>query len=155
VARRYGKGPDFIARAARARWEEGLDICDPQVVGSFGDELGIDADALAGAAQDPQARKEGIEALLSIHRDGVFGVPFFVHRYDKFWGLDRLPEFAAAVAAEGGEAGEAGEEAAELEGVRLGDATDSAGAAPAPQPLPALGLPQGTSVDDGHAGGCG
>ncbi|WP_274563268.1 2-hydroxychromene-2-carboxylate isomerase [Streptomyces spiramyceticus] len=136
AAVRHGKGPEFIALAARARWEEGRDICDPGTIGSFGPELGIPGEELAGAADDPELREEGLQALLAVHRDGVFGVPFFTVHYDKFWGLDRLPDFVAAVAAR---------------------ETDGAGSRhkAAPGHPPDLGLPHGLSADDGHAGGCG
>jgi 2-hydroxychromene-2-carboxylate isomerase len=131
VAARHGRGRDFVTSAARARWQEGLDICDPAVVASWGGELGLDGDALAAAADDPAVRAEGVRALLAIQRDGVFGVPFFAVAHEKFWGVDRLPAFAAAVA----RAGEA----------RL----------PAPAEAERPVLAATGSVDDGHAGGCG
>ncbi|MFE6589306.1 2-hydroxychromene-2-carboxylate isomerase [Streptomyces sp. NPDC057781] len=133
AARRHGKGARFVELAARARWEEGRDICDPAVIGSFGPELGMHSAELAGASDDPQLREEGLEALLAVHRDGVFGVPFFTVHYDKFWGVDRLRDFVAAAAAR--EALEAGDAGRPDENNRK--------------------LPHGPSFDDGHAGGCG
>ncbi|MFJ5721479.1 2-hydroxychromene-2-carboxylate isomerase [Streptomyces sp. NPDC093149] len=129
AAHRHGRGAEFIALAARARWERGQDICDRSVIGGFGPELGLDGEELASAADDPGLRAEGVRVLLDIQRDGVFGVPFFVDHFDKYWGVDRLPAFAAALAAQPPEA-RPPEDAV-------------------PPPAPAA------SVDDGHAGGCG
>ncbi|MEV6163990.1 DsbA family protein [Streptomyces sp. NPDC052052] len=127
AAERHGRGAAYIALAARARWELGQDICDPEVIAGFGPELCLDGDELAGAADDPQLRAEGVRVLLEIQRDGVFGVPFFVDHYDKYWGVDRLPAFVAALAAR--------------------EPVDAVPDPPVPVPA--------RSVDDGHAGGCG
>ncbi|MFF0445683.1 2-hydroxychromene-2-carboxylate isomerase [Streptomyces sp. NPDC004609] len=146
VAARHGRGPAYVALAARARWELGLDICDPSVIAGFGPELGLDGRELALAADDPGLREEGVRVLLDIQRDGVFGVPFFVDHYDKYWGLDRLPRFAAALAARS-PAG-AGAPPASPASPATGEAA-RAGEAPVRAAAP------GRSVDDGHAGGCG
>jgi 2-hydroxychromene-2-carboxylate isomerase len=141
VARRRGRGPQFIAAASAARWRDGRDICDPEVIAALAADIGLDPGELRGAVDDPDVRSEGVAALLSIHRDGVFGVPFFVRGYDKFWGVDRLPIFAAAV--------------------RAADVPVPTGlpvAVPATVPrqllaeLPKVDL---ASTDGGHAGGCG
>lgn len=134
VAARHGRGPEYIALAARARWERGQDICDRSVIAGFGAELGLDPGELATAADDPGRRAEGVRVLLEIQRDGVFGVPFFVDQYDKYWGVDRLPAFVAALAAKD-------PSLAELPDSRR----DSGPLAAGPE----------RSVDDGHAGGCG
>jgi 2-hydroxychromene-2-carboxylate isomerase len=125
VARRHGCGPRFIARAYRARWEEGRDICDARTVAELAGDLGLDAAELTGAVTDPAIREEGVRALLRIYHDGVFGVPFFVNRFDKYWGVDRLPAFARAV----------------RDGARRAS--------------PVAATVSAASVDDGHAGGCG
>lgn len=134
IAADAGLGREYVDRAYRARWQEGRDICDPEVIGELGAELGLPADRMAGAARDAGLRTRGVSALLDVHRDGVFGVPFFVHRYDKFWGTDRLAAFAEAVGAvhparTAGDQGAKG--AAEFTSRVMG------------------------SADGGHAGGCG
>lgn len=134
AAARHGKGAEYIALAARARWELGQDVCDRAVVRSFGVELGVDGEELATAADDPALRAEGVRVLLEIQRDGVFGVPFFVDHYDKYWGVDRLPAFVAGLAVR---------DPAPL-------APPGVGGVPGPPPA---GAP--VAVDDGHAGGCG
>ena len=128
VARRTGHGPAFVARVYQARWQEGRDISDPATIAAIAGELGLPPAELAGAADHPLVRAEGLQALLAIDRDGVFGVPFFVLGFEKFWGVDRLALFAAAVREQ---------------------ASGSAGGPqePAPEAEPAADL--------GHAGGCG
>ena len=131
VALREGRGPQYIAAAYRTRWEEGRDICDRTVIAGIGAELGLNPAELAAAADDPVLRQEGVRLLLDICADGVFGVPFFVHGFSRFWGLDRLPGFVA----------------------HLREREQAARGLPDPVGA-AVGLgPKGT--DDGHAGGCG
>lgn len=97
VAEELGHGRQFVLRASETRWEQGLDICDPAVVADIATGLGLPAERLTGAADEPPVRERAVQALLSAHEDGVFGVPFFTRRYDKFWGLDRLAAFADAL----------------------------------------------------------
>ncbi|MGO4417677.1 DsbA family protein, partial [Streptomyces sp. MCAF7] len=124
----------YIERVYRARWQEGRDICDPATVADIATELGLPAERLAGAAEDRELREgPGLAALLALGRDGVFGVPFFLHGYDKFWGVDRLPAFVESVRARA-----------------------------RPEPVePGVGVSGGPDFsaaragDQGHAGGCG
>ncbi|WP_263869244.1 2-hydroxychromene-2-carboxylate isomerase [Streptomyces sichuanensis] len=132
VAEDAGRGRDFIAAVYRARWERGMDVSDRATIAAIGEELGLDSQVLANAADDPGVRRRGLEALRLVARDGVFGVPFFIHRHDKFWGSDRLSGFIASVRAQ----------------------AEPAGTRPVPDPevQPDLLVPAG---DAGHAGGCG
>jgi 2-hydroxychromene-2-carboxylate isomerase len=133
VALRNGRGPEFIARVYRARWEEQRDISDRVTIAAIATEMALDPVEFANAADDPDLRAQGVEALLSIDADGVFGVPFFVHGYEKYWGIDRIPSFMHAFynwqlpAVAGPPQG--------------GDETD--------------GPHAGRLADQGHAGGCG
>jgi 2-hydroxychromene-2-carboxylate isomerase len=129
VALRGGRGPEYIAAVYRARWELGRDICDPAVIADVATSLGLDPVEVSTAATDPELRLEGVEVLLRICRDGVFGVPFFVHRFSRFWGMDRLDEFAA----------------------HLRSKLAPAGALPAT----ASSVSVGRSSEESHAGGCG
>ncbi|WP_413099369.1 2-hydroxychromene-2-carboxylate isomerase [Streptomyces sp. Inha503] len=132
-----GKGPEFVERVYRARWEEGRDICAPATIAEVAAELGLPEDRLAGAADDDELRERGVEALLRIDADGVFGVPFFIHGFHKFWGVDRLAAFIASVTGAA-----PGRPDAESPDTGLSDTAPSA-AAP------------GRGGDQGHAGGCG
>lgn len=100
AAEQLGAGPGFVAATYRRRWELGEDISDPATMASIGEEIGVDPRALAEAHQDPEIRRKGMSALNSLYRDGVFGVPFFIVRFEKYWGVDRLPDFVETVRAE-------------------------------------------------------
>ncbi|MFB6977273.1 2-hydroxychromene-2-carboxylate isomerase [Streptomyces scopuliridis] len=132
VAEDAGKGKEFVDAVYRARWQESKDISSPAVIGEIAAELGLDADRAAGAADDPDLRARGVAILAASAKDGLFGVPFFIHGHDKFWGVDRVDAFVAA-----------------LRGVPRGEVvlSDAERAA-----LPAMAEAGG---DAGHAGGCG
>lgn len=127
-----GRGPDFVAAASRARWQEGKNISEPAVIAGIAEDLGLDANRLATAAEDPELRKRGAELLAESARDGLFGVPFFINKREKFWGVDRVDAFVQAFTDANRPAAPAGP-------------TDFA-------TNPVL-LPVG--ADHGHAGGCG
>jgi 2-hydroxychromene-2-carboxylate isomerase len=129
VAVRDGLGPAFIERVYDARWLEGRDIGQPGTIARIAAELDLDPARYALAATDPAIRAEGLRVLLDIEADGVFGVPFFMHGYQRYWGLDRLDQFAAAMRAAGTIAAAATDE------------------------LPAGMMEPG--ADQGHEGGCG
>lgn len=97
VARDAGAGRAFVAAAYRARWEEGRDICDPAVVAEIAASIGVDPELSAAAAEDPRLRERGADALAKAQADAVFGVPFFVRGFDRYWGVDRLDAFARSV----------------------------------------------------------
>jgi 2-hydroxychromene-2-carboxylate isomerase len=136
VARRHDAGPRFIARVYQARWEEGRDISDRDTIAAIGAELGLPTDDLRAAVDDPGIREEGLATLLAIDHDGVFGVPFFINGYERYWGVDRLADFVAAV-----RAGHTPVAAALAAATAAGHADAPAGPRPA--------------ADQGHAGGCG
>ncbi|MEV6960344.1 DsbA family protein [Streptomyces sp. NPDC051207] len=100
VADRLGLGRPFVDAVYRARWEEGKDISDPAVMAGLATGLGLDPGPFASAATDPAVRAEGMAALERLHRDGVFGVPYFINGFDKYWGVDRLPAFVSRVRAQ-------------------------------------------------------
>ncbi|MYX04949.1 MULTISPECIES: DsbA family protein [unclassified Streptomyces] len=129
VAERMGRGHEYITAVYAARFGEGRDICDRATIADVGARIGIDSEVIANACDDPELRAEGVRILLDVCKDGVFGVPFFVHGYTRFWGIDRLDAFVAHL--------------------------DSRGvpATTVPEPSAAVGL--GRSTDDAHAGGCG
>jgi 2-hydroxychromene-2-carboxylate isomerase len=130
VAAREGYGPAFIEGVYGARWMEGLDISQPATIARIASALGLDPAPYVGAAADPAIRAEGLRVLLDIESDGVFGVPFFVHGHQRYWGLDRLDQFAAALRAAGPLSGWAAEGGLPVEMTEPG-------------------------ADQGHEGGCG
>jgi 2-hydroxychromene-2-carboxylate isomerase len=129
IAQREDRGARYLEMVYRSRWEHGRDICDRATIRAIGQEIGLDGDELAAASDDPVLRRRGAQILLRGCRDGVFGVPFFVNGYRRFWGLDRLGLFVSQLGA--------GEPETSL-----------------PEPVLAeFGPARGS--DDGHAGGCG
>jgi 2-hydroxychromene-2-carboxylate isomerase len=121
----------FIERVYRARWQEGHDISDRATIAMLAEEVGVPGERAAQAADLDEMRRRGVEALLAIDRDNVFGVPFFIHRSQKFWGVDRLRDFLHSLSGE----------------TALADAD----AAPATISV----MVDAHSADQGHEGGCG
>jgi 2-hydroxychromene-2-carboxylate isomerase len=134
VAQDAGRGRDYLALAYRARWEQGRDLCDPATIVDITTELGLPAGPMAGATEDPEVRRRGVDCLIRSCRDGVFGVPFFVVGRNRYFGVDRL---RAVVAAVRDEAPPDGPDQVMLEDII------------------ALSEPVGAGLDGGHAGGCG
>jgi 2-hydroxychromene-2-carboxylate isomerase len=130
VAVRRGYAAAYLDRVYAARWEQGRDISRPETIADVVRDLGDDPREYVAAATDPAVRAQGLRVLLDIDADGVFGVPFFVLRRDRYWGLDRLAPFVAAL--------------------RHPPAGTAAGAG---QPDWAGFVTRG--ADQGHAGGCG
>jgi 2-hydroxychromene-2-carboxylate isomerase len=124
-----GVGQRYVEAVQSARWQEGRDVCDPDLIKGICHDLGFEPPDIAAAGG---LRERATAALMDVYRDDVFGVPFFVHGRDKYWGLDRLPAFAAAV--RGARDEPSAETVSEAVSGVVRDARDS---------------------DFGHAGGCG
>jgi 2-hydroxychromene-2-carboxylate isomerase len=130
IAADHGVGREYIALVYQARWEQGRDICDPAIIAEIGASLGLDPNLIAAGPDDPDLRARGVQVLLQVCRDGAFGVPFFVDGFSRYWGLDRLAEFAERLRARH--------------------------PAPVAEPMLLAGTAGlGRSSDEGHAGGCG
>jgi 2-hydroxychromene-2-carboxylate isomerase len=93
AARREGKERAFFWGAYRLRWEEGKDICSTDTLCALANDIGLDPSVVEEAVSEPDIRQEGVDALYRGYRDGVFGVPFFIKGYEKFWGVDRVDAF--------------------------------------------------------------
>ena len=130
AAERRGVGPAFISAAYRTRWQEGRNICDPEVIGSLAAEVGMDSARLSTAVDESSLRSAGAGRLLDVYADSVFGVPYFRHGYQRYWGLDRFPLFVAGLSAE--------------------PAADRASGS-----APSVATACVRATDWGHAGGCG
>jgi 2-hydroxychromene-2-carboxylate isomerase len=127
VAERSGAGRAFVHAATEARWQHGRDICDPQVIAAVAASVGVDPAEAAAAGIDARLRADGVERLLDVCADGVFGVPYFRHGRARYWGIDRLPAFAAHL---------------------RGRPTD-------PDRAPGSMMDATVGADAGHSGGCG
>ena len=137
-----GLGRAFVEAVYRARWTQGRNISDRQVIAEIAAQVGTDPVRAAGAADDPRLRERGLDCLVSAYRDDAFGVPYFVSGRDRFCGAERVPGWVDAVRA-----------ARAPEPVRDHSPVQ-------PERIPALvGFTAATRsaavVDHSHAGGCG
>ena len=53
-----------------------------------------------GGIEKAPVRRRGVACLTESFHDGLFGVPFFAHGRNRFFGHDRLTAFAGAVRGE-------------------------------------------------------
>ena len=90
-----GGGPQFRAALTAARWERGEDICLPGTVRAAAVAAGLPTEELAVAVEAPRLRERGTDGLVRAYEDDVFGVPYFRIGRHRFWGLDRVDDFAA------------------------------------------------------------
>jgi 2-hydroxychromene-2-carboxylate isomerase len=100
VAERDGLGAEYVELVCQARWQQGRDICDRATVAQIAAELGLDPVEVASAADSAELRRAGLTELVRVCREQVFGVPYFRRGRQRYWGLDRLPDFLAAVETE-------------------------------------------------------
>lgn len=103
-AHREGKAEELYDALVEARWERGENICDVEVVRRAANGLGLDGEFYARATDDPSLREEGVECLTNAFNNDVFGVPYFQLRQQRYWGLDRVEDFASAYLSANGSA---------------------------------------------------
>ncbi|MFB7507286.1 2-hydroxychromene-2-carboxylate isomerase [Streptomyces broussonetiae] len=96
-ARELGVHREYYRAVMAARWERGEDICDREQLRRVCNEAGLDGDVLVSAPEDPAIREQGVQALMDVYEDDVFGVPYFRLGRHRFWGLDRLDDFVTAL----------------------------------------------------------
>ena len=90
AAARDGKGLAFACAVSDARWGEGKNVSDMDVLKTCAEQAGWSAAGVEAAQTDP-AVDETLEAQRKlIKEDGVFGVPFAVMGDSKYWGHDRF-----------------------------------------------------------------
>ncbi len=90
AAERDGRGLAFAIAVADARWGEGKNISDMDVLTACADQCGWSAEALCAAQDDPGVIEILKKQREQIAEDGVFGVPFAVMGVSKYWGHDRF-----------------------------------------------------------------
>ena len=92
-AREQGLGDIFFDKILQARWLEGENICESDVIERVASACGLDANKTLDSLNDGQVRKIATVELMKSYEDGVFGIPFFIHGYNKYWGIDRFDLF--------------------------------------------------------------
>jgi 2-hydroxychromene-2-carboxylate isomerase len=82
----------------RACWAEERNIGDAETLGAIGKEQGLDAAALAAAAQSEAVKAEYEANTQEAMARNVFGAPSYVIDGEIFWGQDRLEFVERALA---------------------------------------------------------
>jgi len=91
------KARELAKALYRAYFVDGVDISAPAAVLEIAKDLGIDAEVLAKALEDPAIKERGKKEVDAALAAGVFGSPFFIVDGEPFWGVDRLPMLEAWV----------------------------------------------------------
>jgi 2-hydroxychromene-2-carboxylate isomerase len=99
VARDHRAHERFYDLLVDARWGRGANICEPEVLERIARDCGLDPGEVLAAADDSARRAEGADCLAQAWHDDVFGVPYFFAGRQRFWGVDRLDDFLAALGA--------------------------------------------------------
>lgn len=90
AAQNAGKGLDFAVAVSDARWGEGKNISEPDVLAEAANAVGWDGfDPDVISADDTLAQTIKDQRAL-IAADGIFGVPFLIDGPNKYWGQDRF-----------------------------------------------------------------
>ena len=89
-AREQGKERGYRNAVFRARWGEGRDISDRQVLGECAASAGLSRAEFVEALTSRRYHDEVPKALMLCMQDKIFGVPIFVVDGKRFWGNDRL-----------------------------------------------------------------
>ncbi len=85
------RAPAFAHAVFRSHFAEGRDPSQTSTISGIADSVGIPADRLLSAIQEPEAKaalKRKTDEAIS---KNVFGAPFFIVDGEAFWGWDRLP----------------------------------------------------------------
>ena len=85
------KARELAKALYRAYFVDGIDIGPAAAVADVARAAGADADALAGALEDPALKERAKKEVDAAIAAGVFGSPFFVVDGEPFWGSDRMP----------------------------------------------------------------
>jgi 2-hydroxychromene-2-carboxylate isomerase len=95
AARRHERAHEFYAAVVDARWLRAENISDLSVIAAAAHEAGLEPDAITGAVDDPETRAEGVGCLKGAYEDDIFGVPYLMLGWRRYWGYDRLDHFLA------------------------------------------------------------
>ncbi|GIW42027.1 MAG: 2-hydroxychromene-2-carboxylate isomerase [Candidatus Binatia bacterium] len=89
-AREKGKERPYRRAVFVARWSEGRDISDREVLTRCAEKAGLDAKEFLEALGTGRYHEEVPKAFELAAQDRVFGVPLFVVDGKRFWGNDRI-----------------------------------------------------------------
>jgi 2-hydroxychromene-2-carboxylate isomerase len=89
-AAQQGCGDAFAMQVYAARFQRGADVGADETLRAVATACGLDAAATLRACDDAAVHARVMEGMIEGLRDGLFGVPFFVHAGETYWGNDRL-----------------------------------------------------------------
>jgi len=87
----------YIDEIYKMRWENGGAICEKDFISELFSKHGFSIDV------DQELCKyytKAIDSLYLAFKQGVFGVPFFIYGYNKYWGIDRIIDFVNCINAD-------------------------------------------------------
>jgi 2-hydroxychromene-2-carboxylate isomerase len=91
-----GRDPKKAVELAKALYNayfaEGLDISKPDNVAQVARGLGVSAEELAAALNDPAVKERTKSEVDAAVAKGVFGSPYIVVDSEPFWGVDRFDQ---------------------------------------------------------------
>ena len=84
------KGLDFMLNIFQARFIEGLNVGDKDVLNNICTKIDIDPDIAISAMENEEIDNK-LKSLTKLMRElKVFGVPTFIYKKQRFWGQDRV-----------------------------------------------------------------
>ncbi len=98
-----GRGWAFASEAFAARFSRGLDVGTDETLAAVAASSGLDAAGVLRAADDPEWQQRVFSGMQQGLAEGLFGVPIFIYRGERFWGNDRLDWLLRAIRRHRGE----------------------------------------------------
>ncbi len=94
LARERGRERAYRNAVFQARFAQGRDVTDAEVLADCAEQAGLDRGEFLEALRSRRYHDEVPKALALCMQQRVFGVPFFVVDGKRFWGHDRLDYLA-------------------------------------------------------------
>jgi 2-hydroxychromene-2-carboxylate isomerase len=85
-----GKGMAFSLAVHTARFCEGLDVGDDEVIKKLAAKIDLDPEETLKVADDRKFHKQILQGMKRAGADKIFGVPTFIYDNQIYWGNDRL-----------------------------------------------------------------
>lgn len=101
AAGRAGQMAPAVEAMMAAMWEEERNLSDRAEIAAVLNEAGLDGAALVAASDDPEVKAELVANTERAVARGAFGIPTFFVGDEMFFGKERLPQVAAALAQRG------------------------------------------------------
>ena len=90
LAQEKGLLRPYINEVMRKEWAEGADIGQLDTLLEVGEDIGLDRDELAAAANDAENQAQLVANWHEADEKGAIGVPTFIIGEEIFWGQDRI-----------------------------------------------------------------